>query len=104
MKIYKAVFTHPAVTDLESIADYISIELQEPDIAKRMVTRIKESVLGLSNMPKGHPLILDKRLALQGIRKLVVDSFLVFYRVSDQDCTVTVIRVLSNRRNWNNLL
>ena len=103
MKIYKVVFTHPAVADLEGIMDYISIELQEPDSAKRMVTRIKELVLGLSSMPKHHPLILDKALALQCIRKLVIDNYIVFYRVYEQDHTVTVIRVLSNKRNWNPL-
>ncbi|RAV15535.1 type II toxin-antitoxin system RelE/ParE family toxin [Paenibacillus contaminans] len=49
-------------------------------------------------------LVRDERLARQGIRGLLVDSYIVFYTVSEKEKTVTIIRILYGKRNWNSLL
>lgn len=94
----------PAVIDLKQIARYVSKELREPLIAQKLVGRIKETVMSLSNLPTRHALVEDKRLAILGIRKLTVDNYIIFYIVSENDSTVTIVRVLYGRRNWLNLL
>lgn len=76
MKGYKVLMTQPAVDDLQSIASYISNELREPSIAVNLAHRIKEAVMSLSEMPERHPLVADENLAIQKIRKILVDNLL----------------------------
>jgi len=104
MKGYKVLMTQPAVDDLKGIAAYIANELREPSIAKKLVGRIKEAVMSLSEMPERHSLVADEKLAIQEIRKIMVDNYIIFYAVSEKDATVTVVRILYGRRDWVNLL
>ena len=104
MKGYRVLMTQPAADDLQGIASYIANELREPSIAINLVNRIKEAVMSLSEMPARHSLIADENLAIQQIRKIMVDNYIVFYTVSEQDATVTVIRILYGRRDWVSLI
>jgi len=96
--------TQPAIDDLKNIVSYIANELREPITAKGLVSKIKEAIMSLSEMPARHSLVVDERLAMQGIRKIMVDNYIVFYAISDKDANVTVVRLLYGRRNWINLL
>ncbi|KKM12131.1 plasmid stabilization protein [Clostridiales bacterium PH28_bin88] len=104
MKGYKVLMTQPAADDLKGIATYIANELREPSIAKKLVGKIKEAVMSLSEMPTRHSLVADEKLAIQEIRKMLVDNYIIFYAVSEKDVTVTVVRILYGRRDWINLL
>lgn len=104
MKRFSVFITRPATNDLKGISNYIGYELREPSTAKKFISKVKEAVMGLSEMPTRYPLVADERLAVQGIRKLIVDNYIVFYIVSEQDAIVTVVRILYDRRNWENLL
>jgi len=104
MKQYKILMTGPAADDLQSIAGYIADELLEPAIAKKLVGKIKEAVMSLVILPTRHALVADERLAAQGIRKLTVENYIAFYVISEKDETVTVIRILYGRRDWEHLL
>ena len=104
MKSYKVLMTQPAADDLHGIAAYIANERREPSIATKLVGKIKEAVMSLSEMPTRHSLVADEKLAIQEIRKIMADNYIVFYAVSEKDATVTVIRILYGRRDWVNLL
>ncbi|UNC91734.1 type II toxin-antitoxin system RelE/ParE family toxin [Candidatus Contubernalis alkaliaceticus] len=104
MKQYKVLMTEPAVDDLQAIVKYISDELLEPVIAKKLVGKIKEAVMGLEKLPTRHALVADERLAAQGIRKLIVENYIAFYVISEVDEIVTVIRILYGRRDWEHWL
>ena len=77
MKSYKVRMTRPAAKDLEDISAYIANELREPAAAKKLVSKIKEAALGLG-MPTRYALVTDERLALQGIRKLMMGNYIIF--------------------------
>ncbi len=104
MKSYKVLMTQPATGDLLATARYIAKELKEPAAAKKMVAKLREAVMSLSDMPTRHALVTDERLALLGIRKLPVDNYIVFYVISEADMVVTVVRILYGRRDWEQLL
>lgn len=104
MKKYSVFMTHTATEDLKSIAAYVANELREPSIAKKLVSNIKAAVMSLENMPTRYSLLRDTNLAVQGIRKIMVDNYIVFYIVSEKDSGVTIIRILYSRRDWVNLL
>ncbi|MNE06088.1 Plasmid stabilization system protein [compost metagenome] len=104
METFHITITEPAERDLRDIADYIAHELLDHVAARKLVSRIAESIFELEHMPLRNNLVRDERLASQGIRKLVVDQYIVFYLVSEADTTVTVIRILYGKRNWRDLL
>lgn len=104
MKRFEVVITQLAEQDLADIVRYISRELREPFIAKKLIGRIREAIMSLTQLPERNPLVSDERLASQGIRKLLVENYIVFYVISHQAPTVTVLRILFNRRDWEGLL
>jgi len=60
--------------------------------------------MSLDKLPVRPALVADKLLAAQGIRKLIVENYIVFYVISETDETVTVIRILYGGRDWECLL
>lgn len=104
MKKYKVLMTQPTANDLKGIADYIAGELKEPAIARKLVSTIKAGVMSLEQMPTRYALVTDEKLAFRGIRKLMVDNYIIFYVISEKDATVTIIRILYGKRNWTSLL
>ncbi|MDR3543865.1 MAG: type II toxin-antitoxin system RelE/ParE family toxin [Desulfosporosinus sp.] len=104
MKKHSILMTHTATEDLKSIASYVANELQEPSIAKKLVGNIKEVIMSLEQMPTRYSLLRDANLASQGMRKIMVDNYVVFYIVYEKDQIVTIVRILHSRRDWVNLL
>ncbi len=104
MKKYRVLMTEPAANDLQEVVRYIAGELREPTTAQKLVGKIRDAIMSLAEMPSRHPLVADEVLAAKGIRKLPVENYIVFYVVSEEDKTVTVVRILYGRRNWEHLL
>lgn len=104
MSKYNIEITEPAEKDLYEIGQYIATELLEPDIARKIVEKIGEAILKLEELPLRNALVADERLALRGIRKIMVDNYIVFYIVTEEQKTVTLVRILYGRRDWINLI
>jgi len=60
--------------------------------------------MSLVEMPACYATVADERFAAQGIRKLPVENCILFYVISEKDWTVTVVRILYGRRDWEHLL
>lgn len=101
---YSLVITELAEADMRDIADYIAKELLEPATARKMIGRVAEAIFQLEQMPFRNGLVRDERLAANGIRHLLVDSYIVFYVISEKEEIVTIIRILYGKRNWSSLL
>ena len=104
MIIYQVEITVPAEIDLQGIVNYIAKELREPTTALRVVASIGEAILGLEQLPLRNAPVRDERLANQGMRMLIVENYIVFYIVSEQDKIVHIVRILYGKREWVNLL
>ena len=72
----KVIWTEPALSDLDAIADYIALE--NPDAARELVQRIFHHVAQLADHPKSGP----KPQELRGwrYRQLVEPPCRIFYR------------------------
>ena len=104
MEKYKVTVTEKAINDIMEISSYISKELGYAEKAEKLVERLKVAIQSLSNMPKRNGLLKDEEFALRGIRRILVDNYVIFYICSDKDLLVSVIRVLYKKRNWNDLI
>ena len=101
---YKVVIEFPAQRDLQGILSYITDTLKEPVVAKRIYTSIKEQILTLSQMPLRHSVVQDQPDAAMGVRKLLVENYIAFYVIDEAKCEVHILRILYNRREWQNIL
>ncbi|WP_216626252.1 type II toxin-antitoxin system RelE/ParE family toxin [Paenibacillus plantarum] len=101
---YRLEITELAEADLRDIADNIANELMDPTTARKIIGRIAEAASQLEQMPFRYGLVHDERLAASGIRHLLVDSYIVFYVISEKEETVTIIRILYGKRHWSSLI
>jgi addiction module RelE/StbE family toxin len=102
--IYQVLISKRAETDMRRIYAYIADELHAPQSAVNQLHEIRRQIKELQQMPKKYALVSDERLAQQGIRKLPVNNYLVFYRVDERKHTVIVARVIYGAREWTHLL
>ncbi len=89
------VLWHPrARADLLAIADYISDD--NPDAAMRLLQEVMEKAEHLRDFP-----LMGRTGRVDGTRELVVCAqYVLVYRVSDDNATMTVLRVLHAARQW----
>ena len=88
--------------DLIDIKRYIKYNLQEPNTAQKLITKIKREIDSLKDNPEMYSIIDDDIIKRFKIRKLVVDNYIVFYRINDEN--IQIVRVMYGRRNWITLL
>ena len=99
---YKIKIMQIAQDDLKTIVAHIRID--DPDDAIRMYENIKASIGRLAEFPLIGPMPLDRKIAEQGYRMIVVDPYLVFYILVMEDNTVEVHRVLHCKQDFPSIL
>ncbi len=102
MKKYNIEYSMEAKQDLIDIKRYIKYNLQEPNTAQKLITKIKREIDSLKDNPEMYSVIDDDIIKRFKIRKLVVDNYIVFYRINDEN--IQIVRVMYGRRNWITLL
>lgn len=104
MTNYSVVVQKPAQNDLYSVWEYIAVELREPATAAHVLNKLEQSIMSLSELPYRYAVLADKLLKPKAIRRLPVENYLVFYIVQEDIKTVSVLRVLHSRRDWEAVL
>jgi len=99
---YNIEYSKEARQDLIDIKKYIKYNLQEPETAEKLISKIRTEIDELSNNPQIYAIIDDDFINKFEIRKLIVDNYIVFYRV--QNYNIQIVRIMYGRRNWINLL
>lgn len=80
------IFTAQAENDLESIADYITLD--NPARAISFVQEIRERCHYIAHAPQGYPLAPEYG---EGIRKLPFGNYLILYMLQADDIVIVHI-------------
>lgn len=96
---YKVKLTNNALYQLKETIGYISKVLLEPETARRWSNRIKKAVSSLNNMPLRYPLVDEEPWHAEGIHKMNVENFIIYYWVDNINSTVWVTAVVYGRRD-----
>ena len=98
----QVVVSPKAREDLVAIRQYIQNELGSPDAARRILQKLKDSMLSLESMPqRGTP--LDAVLPFHtDYRFLVCDRYTIFYTVSGAQ--VQILRILHQLQDYMKVL
>ena len=91
MKKYNIEYSKESKQDLIGIKQYIKYNLQEPEIAKKLISKIRKEINSLKNNPGACAIIDDYIIKKLEIRKLIVDNYIVFYRIKENNSTGEVI-------------
>jgi len=102
--IYRIRIMKPAQSDMRGIYNYIANDLFNPAAAVLRISLIDEATQSLKEHPARLQLVRDGYLASKGYRAIVVKNHLVFFIIREEIKTVSVMRILYARKDWQSIL
>jgi addiction module RelE/StbE family toxin len=97
--VYEVKIITQAQEQMAEIVDYISNELCVPDAANNLLKEMESSIMSLSEFPERYQLIDEEPWRTEGVRKLLVNNFLIYYWIDKDKKKVQVIAVIYEKRN-----
>ena len=91
MREYPVNITDKALNDMNGIYEYIAVNLQSPENAMGQYNRIADSVLKLGIFPEKFRLVDFEPERSQGLRRMLVDNYSVFYVFKEEVVAVTSV-------------
>ena len=104
MDKYQILITPKAKEDLIDIGDYISFILLEPETSQKFIKGLRRSISQLQYFPRKFPVIDDYIIKYRKIHYMPYKNYFVFYRIDDENKSVTILRVGHKSRNWKYIL
>ena len=99
---YSYKFSKIATEDLRKITDYISYVLLNPSASEKLVYEFLDALERISLFPLSCSLVQNELIKEQGLRKLIVQKYILFYKFEENE--IRVVRILYGMRNYSNLL
>ncbi len=96
---YKVKLTDHAVAQLQEAVIYISKVLQASTVAKHWAARVKKELASLSTMPARYPLTEEEPWHTEGVHKMSVENFLVYYWIDEEKKIVWITAIVYARRD-----
>lgn len=91
-----------AKLDMEQIFEYIAVELCSPTAAIGQINDFEKAFESVCAFPESCPYIKNEYVRDKSLRKLVINNYIAFYRIRDNE--IQVVRVLYGMRNYVDLL
>ena len=98
-KKYEIVLTNMAKEDLEKIYNYIFDNLKEPNTADKLMHKIEKEIFMLENSPY---ICMEVHIKPRNkmYRRLIVENYIVLYRVIEEKKQVVIFHILYGGRNY----
>ena len=96
---YQVKITEQAQEQMWKIAHYIAVELAAPDAALRLLDVLEDAIASLTQFPNRIPLTEEEPWHSQGVHKMPIKNFLVYFWVDEDACKVQVTAVIYDRRD-----
>ncbi len=97
---YEIILSDEAHADIDETLDYIANNLHNPIAARNLLDKTEEIYNELSLNPYMYAACNDVRLRKEGYRKVVINNYVMIYRVNDDSSFVYIVRVFYGRRNY----
>lgn len=99
MDKYKVKLNPQAFREIDDIFAYIALEKLSPENARGQTDRIWEALKKLENFPQSHQERIEGSYAGKGYRQLLIDNYIVIFRIDEASKTVYVVTVQYQGRN-----
>lgn len=101
---YKILRTDKTEEQLRKIIFYIADDSGDIDIALGYLDKIKTAINRLQEFPESGSIPRYSILKKQGYRVVIVERYLVFYKINEEDKTVVIYAIVDGRREYRNLI
>lgn len=102
--MYKILRTDKAEDQLREIIFYIADDSGDINIALRYLDKIQDSINRLKEFPNQGSIPRYSILKKQGYRVMVVEKYLIFYKVDESEKKVIIYSIVDARREYINLI
>lgn len=98
-KTYKVKITSQAEEQIQEIIHYITNELKAPDAALHLLDTLEDSFTSLTYFPQRVALIDEEPWHTNGIHRLPVKNFLVYFWIDEDNLNVQITAVIYGKRD-----
>jgi len=102
--MYKLEYLPRALQDMADIVRYISHELSNPIAADKLASEMIAAADKLVDFPYKNRVYQPIRLLKQEYRGQIVQNYILFYYVNEEQKLVTIARAIYARRDYGKLL
>lgn len=96
---YTVKITSQAEEQIQETMCYITHELKAPEAALHLLNTLEDSIASLSHYPQRVALIDEEPWHTNGIRRLPVKNFLVYFWIDENNMKVQIIAVIYEKRD-----
>lgn len=96
---YEVNITRYAYGQMNDIRRYIEEEFHSAESAKKLLLAMKDSIGGLQHMPSRYQLVEEEPWRTEGIHRLIVHNFNIYYWIEESAAIVHVTAVVYGKRN-----
>lgn len=96
---YHVCYSLEAKADLKAVYSYIAFSLHAKIAAKAQTDRLRKEIRSLSFMPERYERVDWEPWHSQGVRKVPVDNYIVYYRTNGEDLSVEIVRIFYGGRD-----
>ena len=99
MDKYSVMLYPRAFRDIDDIYAYIALEKMSPENAKGQTDRIWDAIKSLEQLPESHQDRLVGQFAGKGYKQLIVDNYIVIFKINKEQNRVYIVTVQYQGRN-----
>ncbi len=100
MDKYHVMLRQKAVDDIDTIYEYITLELQNIDAALKLVDELEIAIFSLEDLPYRGTERKIGMFANKGYRQLFISNFTIIYRVNQKNKQVVIVHVIYSKRDF----
>ena len=101
---YSVNLTSYSIFQIQETISYISKVLLVPETAAAWSDHLEKQLAGLNIMPARFPLVEKEPWRTNGIRRMPVNNFIVYYYIEEKSKEVWITSVVYSKRNQLNAL
>lgn len=99
MDKYSVILYPRSFRDIDDIYAYIALEKMSPENAKGQTDRIWDAIKSLEQLPELHQDRLVGQFAGKGYKQLIVDNYIVIFKIDKEQNRVYIVTVQYQGRN-----
>lgn len=102
IKKYKVIITPTAYNEIDSIYNYITMNLYAEKAAKNLMNKVEEKIQNLKDSPKMYNEIRKIDELKRTYRRMVIDNYVILYTIDESNDSVFVSHMYYGGTNYMN--
>ena len=98
-KTYNVKITSQAEEQIQEIIHYLTNDLKAPDAALHLLGTLEDSFTSLTHVPQRIALVDEEPWHTNGIHRLPVKNFLVYFWIDEDKMTVQIAAIIYEKRD-----